>query len=55
MIAILKGTEVIAEVGERISLWATRLYFNQEGIMRDWLTFARPVKGGRVSQAERAP
>lgn len=53
MIAILEGTEVIAEVGVLISVWAIRLDFNQEGIMRDWLTFARPVKGERVSQAKR--
>lgn len=49
--AALEGT-VCAEVEVLISVWAVRLGFNQEGIVRDWLLFVRLVKWEWVSQAE---
>lgn len=36
VLAVLEDT-VCAEVEVFISIWAVRLGFNQEGIVRDWL------------------
>lgn len=46
------GYRGCAEVGVLSSIWAIRLGFNQEAIMRDRSMFARLIKWERVSQAE---